>query len=340
RRDAYCTAMWMRALLQQMGGPQDTEATEFIANRGLEIRAVATEGDSGSGGYLVPEPAEMAFIERREAVGVLRNLADRHVMTAESLTVPKLLTGPAVTYPGETGTGTASDQTWGQVRLTAAERMVLSYVSNRLRSDAAINIVDQFISRMAYEAAKQDDNEAVNGDGTSTYGRETGLLAALGAAGKATAATGHDTWPELDLDDMIAALAILPDEYWQNPVWLCSSAFYHLVMLRIQASAGGNTIATLEAGGSARPMFLGYPVYFTGRMPTSTAASTTCAIFGSINQGLMLGDRLGLQVATSEHVAFTSNQLAIRGVYRQDWNVHEGGDASDAGAYVGVVTAA
>lgn len=339
REDAYVAATHMRAVIAECGGKRDDEALEFLANRNIEVQMVATEGDSGSGGYLVPEPAESAFIERREQVGVMAQLAERQTMTSSTLTVPKLLSGPAVTYPGETGEGTESDQTWGNVNLTATERMILSYVSNRLRSDASINVVDQFMSRMAYEAAKQDDNEAINGDGTSTYGREVGLLAALGAAGVAGAASGHDTWPELDLADMILAMALLPDEFWQDPVWLCSASFYHSVMLRIQAAAGGNTIATLEAGGSARPLFLGRPVYFTGRMPRTTGVSQVSCLFGNFRESVKFGVRAGLMVATSEHVRFTANQLAIRGVYRQDWNVHEGGDASNAGGYVGVKTA-
>ena len=69
--------------------------------------------------------------------------------------------------------------------------------------------MDQLVSRMAYEFAKQEDNEFINGDGTGTYGGEQGLLSALGTAGVATADTGDSTWDTLDMDDFTNTMALL-----------------------------------------------------------------------------------------------------------------------------------
>ena len=44
-----------------------------------------------------------------------------------------------------------------------------------------------------------------------------------------------------------------------NPVWICSTNFYHAAMLRVLGEAGGNTIGTLTAGPGGMPAFLGRP---------------------------------------------------------------------------------
>ena len=47
--------------------------------------------------------------------------------------------------------------------------------------DSLINLADYVAQRAGYELSKQEDNEYINGDGTSTYGSEAGLLSELGS---------------------------------------------------------------------------------------------------------------------------------------------------------------
>ena len=103
--------------------------------------------------------------------------------------------------------------------------------------------------------------------------------------------------------------------------------------------SGGNTIATLQSGDMG-PRFLGYPVEFTDKMPTTTAVSTVSALFGSFQMAVVLGDRIGVTIARSDDFAFLSDMTTLKAVERHDIKVHEGGTASAAGAYVGLKTAA
>lgn len=338
REDALNCGMWFRAFLRaSQNRPADREAESWCSKLGWDVLATATTLNDASGGYNVPSPLSAAFIEYRERISVIRPLADFRPMTADTLTVTKLLSGPAVTYPGEASPITESDQVWGPVNLTAVKRAILHYMSSEYQDDSIIDVMDQIVARMAYEFALQEDNEAINGDGTATYGNETGMISALGAAGRNNGAANN--WAGLLLQDFTDTMGILPDKHWQGSVgWIMSSAFYHTVALKIQAAAGGNTIATLEAGGSTRPMFLGYPVYFTGHMPTTSAANQIAALFGNYRNGIILGDRSGLRMAVSDHVKFNEDRTGVRGTTRYDWEVHEPGDGSDAGAYVALAT--
>lgn len=344
RLAAYECGQWLRAVLAHQRGYRDEAAQNYAVNRfGGGIFATHTEGSGSAGGYLVPDPLSAAFIEYREAAGVSRQICDVRPMTSDTLSIPKLLTGNTVTYPGEASAITANDQTWGQIALTAVKRAVLTKVSNELSADSVINVVDQLVSRLAFQFALQEDNELINGDGTATYGGETGLLSAIGAGAEWDAGgasnSGKDTWVEIALSDFTNTMALLPSEHWAAPSWLCSPAFYYGVMLNVMASAGGNTIPLLESG-SGRPMFLGYPVNLTDKMPTATGTGQKSCLFGTFRDAVVLGDRETLQIAFSDQRYFDEDVIAVRGVTRYDINVHNAGGASTVGAYTCLTTSA
>lgn len=344
QRDAYDCGMWMRALMARMYNQKDEDAEQRVATRGwghLLKRGTATEGNPGGGGYLVPSPLSNAIIDIRADAGVSRKVSRVIPMTSNDLSIPKKLSGTTVYYPGEAGAITPSDATWGQIALNAKKRAILSYVSNELRDDAIINVMDDLASQMGQDFAVKEDSEFINGDGTSTYGGEVGLAAAIGAGGVVTAATGHDTWPELDLADITAVMGALPSK-WRayRPAWIASASFYHTAMVRLLLASSGNRVADLEGGPSSMPTFAGYPVYFTDLLPTTTAAATIVAFFGAFSQAVVIGDRTGIRIDQSEHAAFENDVVAMRGVTRYDILVHEPGTASAAGAYVALKTAA
>lgn len=342
-QNAHDCGMWLRAVIARGNRQHDQAAEERIASRGWgHIQNVATEGSPTGGGYLVPTPLSEAIIDVRALAGVSRQLSRVVVMTSETQDIPKKTGGTTVYYPGEAAAPTSSDQTWGQVHLTAKRRAILSKISQELRDDALINVVDDLASQMGTDFAVKEDAEFFKGDGTSTYGGVTGILTALGAGGIYTPANsaGLSVWSGLTNTEVANAMALLPDKYWQyGPSWVCSSVFYFSVLVRLQAAAGGNTFTTLENGAS-RPMYLGFPVYFTNQMPTATATSTVSLLFGAFNQAAIIGDRGGVIIKQSEHLNFDQDVLAVLGTTRYDINCHDCGTASAAGAVVALKTAA
>lgn len=344
-RDAYDSGMWLRCVVARANRQSDEEAEARIAARGWDVRAVATEGNPTGGGYLVPTPMSNAIIDVRALAGVSRQLAEVVPMTSDTLTVARKTAGTTVYYPGEAGATTASDQTWGQVQLTTKKRAILSKISQELRDDALIAIVDNLVSQMGLDFAVKEDAEFVNGDGTSTYGGESGLLNLLGSAGVYAPANGggFSVWSGLTMTHFTNTMAKLPSRYHgRGTAWICSNEFYYGVMVSALVAAGGNTIGMLESGpsGAMVPMFLGRPVYITDQMPRSTAVSQVSALYGSFSDAAMIGDRGGVMVKQSEHLNFDQDVLAVLATTRYDINVHDSGDSSNAGAYVGLKTAA
>ncbi len=336
-RDAYVSGMYLLARLAQKKNARHEKAEQVLQSYGYGgIQNTQTIGTDADGGYLVPDPLQRAIISVRDRHSVMRPFISTTPMTAETLRVNKRTSGLAVYYVDEEASYTKSKMGWDQFTLTAVKRGVMAKVSQELREDAIIPIIDSLIPEFGVAFGTNEDREIVVGDGgAATSGGVTGLVPSLNAAGQI--ATGAD-WDGLTLDHFFSAMALLPEKWWPfGPAWLCSSAFYYTVMLRELAKAGGNTIATLEVGGRQVPQFLGRPVIFTDHMPRISAAGVSC-LFGSFSEAVMLGERIGVQIGQSEDFEFLNDVLVIKGRTRYDIRVHEAGGGGKAGAYVGLVT--
>jgi HK97 family phage major capsid protein len=342
-REAYACANWVKAVVaREYHRTIDTKAEETCRRFGFEDLNAGIESDPSRGGFLVPAPLERALIDIRDRVGVMPPLLRRIPMTSDRLDITKRTSGLTVYVGSENPAAdmTASDKGWSQIKLIAEKRYVVHQISQELIDDALIAVVDDAIGEMGHALASQLDNEIVNGDGTSTYGGIVGLLASLGAGGVATAASGHDTWAELDIADFVACMSKLPDEFADNPIWVCSRSFYVNVMLRLMAAAGGNNFAAVQTGDGGRRMFLDSPVIITEKMPKSSAASTVSCLYGDFSKAAILGERTGIRVARSDDFAFLRDLTTLKATTRYDVKIHAPGTASVAGGYVGLKTAA
>lgn len=342
-QDAYDTGQWLKAVSGHYAGNQpDRKAESYCATRGWDIFATQEEGTDTKGGFLVPTPLSNIIIDVRDQTGLSRRLSRVIPMTGDVLDVATSVSGTTVKYPGESGAIVESEKVWGIINLVAVKRAVLAFVSQELNDDAIISVMDDLASQIGFDLAVNEDEEWINGDGTGSSGGVTGFTdsSGIGSAGINDAATGIETWGELDLEDFSDTQALLPSEYWNRGVsWVVSPQFYYGVMQKLLNNAGGNTISTLESGvGNAQ--FLGVPVFFTSSMPQATAVSTISALFGSFSDASLIGDRMGVRIAQSSDYAFNTDRLAIRATSRYDIQNHDIGDGSNAGAVVALKTAA
>lgn len=336
-KDAYDVGMYLRALYGRYKHRPDQAAEEHIEARGWGVKATMTEGTATSGGYFVPEPMVASIIDVRNSVGVSRQTARIMPMSSETLDIPRWDSGPTVYYPGEGNTITTSDSTYSMVSLVAKKRAAATQISQELKDDALVSVVDLAMQDLGYALADKEDSEYIDGDGTSTYGNERGLTNVLGSAGVSTAT--NSTWATLSLAESTAWLGLLPSKYRRRggQSIICSTNFYHQTLLRLQVAAGGATPSDIATGG-ADAMFMGYPVYFTDYMPTTTAVSTVSALFGAFQDCVIIGDRSGVRAGMSTEYAFLDDVDTLKVTTRYDINVHAPGDTSVVGGYVGFST--
>lgn len=329
-RDAHLSGCWIQALT----GLGDVKQAVTDMNRfGWEEYAVQLEGVGSKGGLFVPEPMITEIIKNRDAVGVIPQVARRFDMSSETLEIPQETSRPTVYYPGEDEDVTLSEWAVGENKLQVVERACAVALTKRLIADSAISAADYTVDTAAYEMAYAMDNEGINGDGSSTYGGETGLLNNLLAGQTETAATNSDTLAELVATEWTGAIAELPGKYLaRNPSWIFSRETWANSVLPLSVAAGGNTTANM-AQGAGQMTWLGYPVHLTDLMPAA-APSTVVALFGDWASALALGDRNDMTIESDSSIRFLKRQVVIMFTHRYDLLVH------NTGAYSALKTAA
>ena len=326
---------------------QFKQALDFVRDQ----YALSSENGPDFGSVLVQSEFGTDLIDLREQYGIVRQLFKRRPMSSDTRTDPRRGGGLTAHFVGEGAAGTESTKEWNQVRLTAKKLMVISRYTSELNMDSVMSIGDDLASEIAYAFAEKEDDCGINGDGTSTYGRITGVRTALGtAAGSPTTTSAGgiivgagNAYSELTLANFHSVIGILP-QYADTPntCWLVHKVFWATVMQRLAFAQGGVTTGEVAAGG--RYEFLGYPVKISQKMPSTEGNSQVCALLGDFTLGASFGDRSldSIDFSTEAYVNSQSlwerDEIGIRGTERFDINVHDVGNTTTAGPIVGLQT--
>lgn len=334
--DAYRTGMFIRAT---MFGRED--AAKWCLENGVPLTKAASEGVNSAGGVLVPEEMMNAIIVLREVYGVFRQNCRVVPMGRDTLNWPRRTGGLTAYFTAENNVPTESQATFDNVNLTAKKLAVLTRLSTELEEDAIIAIADFIVDEVAYAMASKEDDCGFNGDGGSTYGGIRGLtvLAVDGShnASKYTAASGHNTFATLDASDITGLMGTLPQYALANAKFYVSQLCFATAFERLIATAGGNSINTLD--GSIVYRYLGFPIVISQKLPAIATTLTTKAMlfFGDLNLAAAMGERRGVTIKRSDQRYFDQDQIGILGTERFDINVHDMGDNTTAGPLVSLV---
>lgn len=296
------------------------------------------------GGAAVPEIFNASIVDLKAAYGgVIQRVGRIERMANDVATFPRRTGSQTVYYPGEAGSITASDPTLDNVSVTATKYATLTYASSEWLNDAAINAADFIVREAVWSIEKAKEDNFIKGDGTAAYGHQVGLtykprlvLEAGGGtwttdadklklAGFASAAGNLLSEITLaNMEDVVSKFPVFNSS--ANPVWLCSNAFYWLVMNRLALAQGGST-TTEVINGVRTPMFLGYPVVLSNSMTGVDANSQVACLFGDFAMGSIVGEvGNSMTVASSEHFAFDTDRITYRVTSRTGISVHDVGN--------------
>jgi HK97 family phage major capsid protein len=288
------------------------------------------------GGALVPQEFAPQLIWLTEQYGVAKKLANVVPMSAESKAYPRKTGIASMTPISENGTISVSDNSYGNVTLTAKKYGVLFKVSNELFNDAAINVADDLARSAAEAEAIAIDQAYFLGDGSSTYANQIGLYSGLSSASSYITAAA---WASITKDMFTELMGSVEYVNAARLAFACSRQFFVQVMMRLdKATSQFKDISTGNLGGGT---FMGYPVYFTQVLPTVSAAASTHkpCYFGDFTGGSMIGDRQMMSIASSEQFYFDSDSIAVRGTSRFNVNIHGAGRGETYGPICGFKTA-
>src|SRR5262249_27180535 len=322
-------------------------AIAYCENWGLNTKAQGEAVDTG-GGYLVPTYFLNDLIQLREEFGVFRRTTQVVPMTSEVMIVPRRAGGLTVYYPAEGIATTESQKIWDGVSLTARKYACLILYSSELNEDAIVSVGDDLAGELAYAFAVAEDNNAFNGDGTSTFAGTNGvrnrLFSIYGAAGGvglrlATGSGSGNNWGTgIVHADLRAVAASLPLYARGRARWFCSGIFAETVLMAQSLSSASPVVVDIANG--INPVFLGFPVEICQNMPVTAALSQVPVFLGDLRLAAKLGETRDVSIAIADQYKFAEDQFAIRGTQRIDIVVHDAGNASQAGPVVGLVTKA
>jgi HK97 family phage major capsid protein len=353
-RAAYASGKWIQAALfgnkraqqwcQEHGVFSHGASPERIAAKEHEIFNVHEEGTNESGGFLVPDEFERSVIDLRIEYGVIRRWAKRSIMTSDYKVQPKR-TGVLTAYPiNESAAFTESTKSWGQAALTAKKWGVLTKWSTEVGEDAIIGMADDLAMEAGKAFAYAEDNAGFNGDGSGTYHGITGLVkrffdgSAASFVGCVTTAT-HDVFTEIDGDDLDKVVAALPQFTGIDRNWYISPVGKALVFDPLLRAAGGNTQDQVASG--APPRYLGSGIVTSPllpNLPTEAYDEDPMVWYGDMSESILFGDRRGVTLQILNELYAANGQIGLIASERFDINVHNIGDATNAGplvAYIG-----
>ncbi len=335
REAAYKSGMWAAAALYG-----DPKATQWCREHG--VMNIATEGVNTAGGILTPIELSSAIISMLSEYGVARRECRTIQMTSDTLVVPVRQSGLTAGFYGEGVEIQESDVVWKNLELHPKKCATLSRISAELRSDSIIDLAQFIATEAAYAFSALEDSCWLNGTGTSEFGGMRGLTQILidGShdAGKVAADSGHNTYAEIDADDLSTTMAALPDYALRGAKWYCSPVAWSLVFEPILAAGGGNAISDLSR--QVTRSYLGYEVVVSNAMPSSTGdlANKVMILFGNAMQSSLFGSRNDIRIALSGDRWFELDLLGVRSTERfQILSSHGCGDNTTAGPMVALV---
>lgn len=222
---------------------------------------------------------------------------------------------------GESSAITAGDFTGSSVTLTIQTLAAYLLCARELLADSTVDLAPYILRQMVQSISYGLDTAAFAADGTAdqTNAGYVGIFNAAGANSNlaSAAAAGNTTVEATELEDWTRVmLTVNPQVLKRKPKW-----WMHPQTLIRALSVKDKNGRPLFQTYTEAPMpggignILGAPVTLVGAAPTTNAASAKVAAFGDPD-GMAIGIRSDLEIATSDDIKFAENMRAFRTLMR------------------------
>lgn len=274
-------------------------------------------GNTGAGGaVLVPQQFVPQLMQAAGESAIVRPRAYIQPMTSRTLTIPALdqqrtysagntayAGGLTATWTTEEGTISATDPLFKEVNLEAWKLTSLAYVTNEMMGDSAIALEALLMRLFGTVIGYTEDYAFIRGDGTA---KPLGITNAPAAV-----VSGSSTVTAATLETMLSRL--FPDSL-DRAVWM---AHVTLMPTILALQSTNNALVTFlpDLRGKPGRQLFGLPLIFTDKVPGSSSDGKV--ILADLSY-YVVGDRQQMQIAMSEHAAFTTDRTAWRVVHRVD----------------------
>ncbi|NBO91665.1 MAG: phage major capsid protein [Planctomycetia bacterium] len=306
----------------------DRKALDDMGSRFVEWdveqkAALSTQGGT-TGGYLVPTEFHGELMRLVSERSVVRPRATVLPMATREMEVPTLdvtsapsagdtamLGGVVARWTEEATTLNETEPTLKQIKLVNHELSGYSKVSNTLLADAQAVGLDALLMQLFSRAiAWYEDYAFLRGNGV---GKPLGVLSWNGLISVTRSAANACSLA--DVAGMYGRL--LPGAGGPNVVW----AVHPTLLVKLLTMTGGDNVIFIgnDVRSAPRWQILGHDVLISEKLPALNSLGDILLMDLS---HYLIGDRMQVEIAYSEHVAFLSNQSVWRFVSRvagQPW---------------------
>src|ERR1035437_5906710 len=225
---------WLKAL-----NGQDA-ALAWCLENGIALTKAASENTNVAGGFLAPQDFDAAIISVRETVGAARQGAEIRPTSSDGQVRPRRIGGLTANFVSEGAAIPESSFQLDAVSTAQKKLAILGRGSAELFEDSAPVLGEFITSEVGYAFAASEDDATFNGDGTSTFFGISGLgMKLVGQKSSVAAATGHNTFPTLDTNDITNLMAGILATALSGACWYVSSGAYAKTLCRLAAVSGG-----------------------------------------------------------------------------------------------------
>lgn len=316
------------------GGREAAHYAETVLGD-ADVAMALNTGAASAGGVLVPQAFMADMVELLTPKSVVRSMGAIPLpMPNGNLTVPKMTGGATSYYVSESAAGTASEQTFGDLSLSAKHMITLVPVSNQLLQYSGVsqNVESLIVGDMVNSMGLREDLAYIRGDGTANTPKGFRNLAPaaniVAASDGATVQKVEADLSKLELKLLNANVRMLKPGWVMNP-----TTFMFLHSLR---DGNGNKVYPELLQNQLR----GKPLAVTTQVPANLGTGTESELYLVDFADAIIGESGTVTLAISTEAsytdpvsgtvknAFTSNQTLIRAVSSNDFGMRH--DASVA----------
>jgi HK97 family phage major capsid protein len=300
----------------------------MVDNSGVRMKAPMSEQSGSTGGYTVPPDfyqqllaviAENTFIRPRAWVQPMASATLQFpyldVTTVQSAGVSPFFGGVQMYWTEEAQTRTETEPAFKMMELKAHELSGYSVSSNVLLADAAFGLEKFLFTLFGQAIAWFEEYAFIAGNGV---GKPIGMAVCPAAisTGGAAGATGRQNANQIVYADVATMWSKLLPASWQKAIW-CFSPTCVPQLLQLKDGANRAIFVSIDQGATKSPNWnlLGRPAIPTEKNPAMGTKGDLILIDPSL---YVIGDRMQIEVAASEHVNFLKNQMTWRVVERVD----------------------
>ena len=310
-----------KELPEQQKNDELREAMDLITHAPItpkQQKRVMSSLNGGAGGFAVnPAPLFAEIFVLVEQYGAARRYFRQVSMLTDSLKLSSVATKVIAYWTLQNGRIKASDLGLSQDTLSTAKLAGITVWTSELDEDQAIQLLPIIIDAFAESIAHEEDKAAFFGDGTATYGSQTGWLNDVGTVVNMVA--GKTAFGDVSLDDFKSLRDAVKKSHRQGALFFMGAELVSILEgkknLQLDYQFRSPT-GTLPA------MLWGYPIADIDGIAAFddlvSAAGTRFAIFGNPKNRLFGSRReKEITVATEAVIQADDGSIAVN-LFQQD----------------------